>query len=203
VLDALKRQALNIRQPSHFCTPALRELEFVERAQICPRLYPLFREDLAVHEQRKRIWIDRLQTLMTIRVLVYCLLYQGAIWLVVHVIGQYWEALGSVAGVVPGVHFGIVTILAIVTFMGIVTYDVIHYVHRLVGPIYRFRKTCEAIANGEPVRPVFLRKHDFLMDFKDEFNRMLAVLEERGLVVVHDDRKQAAPEVAAPQVAAR
>jgi hypothetical protein len=62
--------------------------------------------------------------------------------------------------------------------------DALRFAHRLVGPLYRFRKTIQAIATGEEVEPVKLRKGDLLLDFQDDFNAMLRYLEHQGYVVL-------------------
>jgi nitrogen fixation/metabolism regulation signal transduction histidine kinase len=66
----------------------------------------------------------------------------------------------------------------------VLAWDTIRMSHRLVGPLVRFRKTMEAIADGEPVRPIKLRDGDYLTDLRDEFNRMLESLQKRGVPVM-------------------
>jgi nitrogen fixation/metabolism regulation signal transduction histidine kinase len=63
-------------------------------------------------------------------------------------------------------------------------YDAMRLAHRIVGPLYRFRKTIQAINAGEELDLMALRKDDFLQDMKDDFNEMLKVLEQRGAVVL-------------------
>lgn len=144
-----------------------------------------------MREQRKKYWIDNIQTRMIIRVIGYCLMYQIAIWVIWRVAEQYWQTMQQFADPErggPGSQLALFAVLAIVAFMAILTYDAIRYVHRIVGPIYRFRKTIQAIAAGEPVSLVRLRKGDFLLEFRDDFNRMLETLEQKGLVVVHNEK---------------
>ena len=69
------------------------------------------------------------------------------------------------------------------------TYDAIRFAHRLVGPLYRFRKTMQAIAAGEQVAPVQLRKGDLLVGFQDDFNEhALGILEKQGYVLSKNAR---------------
>jgi methyl-accepting chemotaxis protein len=149
-----------------------------------------------VAEQRKKFWIDNIQTRMTIRVMGYCLMYQIAIWVIWQVVQTYRYTLSGFAGESPP-QLGLFALVATIAFMAILTYDAILYVHRIVGPIYRFRKTVQAIAAGEPVSLVHLRKGDFLLDFRDDLNRMIETLEEKGLVVLREDNKQAPQEAVA------
>jgi nitrogen fixation/metabolism regulation signal transduction histidine kinase len=75
-------------------------------------------------------------------------------------------------------------------------YDAMKFAHRVVGPVYRLRKAVQAIAAGEAVEMVTLRKGDYLQDVKDDFNEMLKVLEERGAIVVKNEtakEKEARP----------
>lgn len=45
--------------------------------------------------------------------------------------------------------------------------------HRIAGPLYRFRRVCEAMATGVVPRPVTLRKGDHLRADMDAVNAML------------------------------
>ena len=53
-----------------------------------------------------------------------------------------------------------------------------------MGPIYRFRKTIQAVTAGEPVRLIKLREGDYLLEMKDELNALLTFLQQRGLVTL-------------------
>src|SRR5262249_52083778 len=72
----------------------------------------------------------------------------------------------------------------------------VRFAYRLVGPLYRFRKTIQAIAAGEPVALVQLRRGDLLGEFKDNFNAMLKTLEEKGLILLKDPEKAVNAETA-------
>jgi nitrogen fixation/metabolism regulation signal transduction histidine kinase len=63
-------------------------------------------------------------------------------------------------------------------------WDTICFSHRLVGPLVRFRKTMQAIANGEAVRPIKLREGDYLEDLRDDFNKMLEYLQKEGVPIM-------------------
>jgi hypothetical protein len=141
-------------------------------------------------EHRKRIWIDPFQTGLLIRVSVYLLLYQVVVWAFMAVC----ELLNSVAAAAGADwHFPssstMRTVLALLILSPPLAMDAIRFAHRLVGPLYQFRKTMQAIAAGEPVTLVQLRRGDLLFDFKDDFNSMLKALEEKGLVLLKDPEK--------------
>jgi nitrogen fixation/metabolism regulation signal transduction histidine kinase len=90
------------------------------------------------------------------------------------------------------------SIVALLTLVPPLTLDAVRFAHRLVGPIYRFRKTVQAIATGEPVSLVQLRRGDFLTDFRDDFNAMLRRLEQNGFVLLKAPENSQAIETIPP-----
>lgn len=73
--------------------------------------------------------------------------------------------------------------------------------HRMAGPIYKFEKSCAAVAAGELTHRVYLRKGDQLIDLQEHFNVMLGALNEtvsvledfkRTAVAAHPDLKDRA-----------
>jgi hypothetical protein len=134
-----------------------------------------------MHEKRRKVWIDSFQTKLSIWITVYFLLYQVIVWLVFG-IGRliavpYFEVLPNAFAVFFGV--------ALLTLGGVAILfirDAIKYTHRIVGPIYRFRKAIEALKNGEDMEPIRLRDGDYLTELRDEFNEMLRVLEHKGAI---------------------
>src|SRR5690606_19256934 len=73
------------------------------------------------------------------------------------------------------------TLLCFVIVVPVLCWDAVRFSHRLVGPIFRFRKTIHALANGEPVRPIKLRNGDFLTEMKDDMNLLLEHLQQQGI----------------------
>ncbi len=55
---------------------------------------------------------------------------------------------------------------------------VIFSTHRTAGPIYRFEKTTENLLNGKFGEQIILRKHDKLVELKDNINNLSTYLEE-------------------------
>src|SRR5437763_13724099 len=136
----------------------------------------------AVRNQRKKIWIDRFQTYLFVRIAAYCLLYQLAVWTLVGIQRTIFVALDGMLGSgVADIFF--MFLAGAVVFLGFLfVYDAVRFAHRIVGPLYRFRKVVQAIAAGEEIELVALRKGDFLQDMQDDLNQMIKVLEQRGAV---------------------
>src|SRR4051794_2324654 len=103
-----------------------------------------------MRDQRKKIWIDRFQTHLCLRIALYLSLYVVAVWAVI-AIQLNLDDLGQRLDPTPGGFARIVTWLAIVVVAMAFTYDTVKYTHRVAGPLYRFRKTMLAITAGEDV----------------------------------------------------
>jgi nitrogen fixation/metabolism regulation signal transduction histidine kinase len=151
-------------------------------------------------EQRKKIWIDRFQTWLFLRIAFYFLIYQIATWFLVIVERNVYVTLQDILGQ-DAAAYGLCFLVGVVVLLGLLfIYDAVAFAHRVVGPIYRFRKTIQAVTAGEELDLINLRKGDFLMDMKDDVNAMLKALEQRGAVVLK--KREARPEPQQPAVAA-
>ena len=137
-----------------------------------------------MREMRKKLWIDKFQTKLSLRIAFYFVFYQMAVWALV-IFERY--VLAGMEAVFGKVSSGLMIFLtSAVICQGIFfTYDAIRFSHRLVGPLYRFRKTIQAITAGEEIELVTLRKGDFLEEMKEEINEMLKVLEERRAIALN------------------
>ncbi|MDR0291921.1 MAG: hypothetical protein LBI01_04030 [Elusimicrobium sp.] len=51
--------------------------------------------------------------------------------------------------------------------------------NKLAGPIFRFEKTCDEIAEGDVTKRVRLRKGDQFITLQNKFNNMMDVLDKR------------------------
>jgi sensor histidine kinase YesM len=137
-----------------------------------------------VKEKRKKIWIDRFQTQLFLRTTMYFLVYQACVWAMVSIERSLHPGLLRTLGPEPA-SFVFLFLVAIALFIGFLfTWDAIHHAHRIVGPLYRFRKTIQAIKNGEEVELIVLRKGDMLLEMRDDFNEMLKALESRGAIII-------------------
>ena len=136
-------------------------------------------------EYRKKLWIHPFQTGLLVRIIVYCLVYQVAAWAFFVLCEQIKFGLAAIGAEWPLLSSNFFrTLLTLVVLVPPLTLDAVRFAHRLVGPLYRFRKTVQAMAAGEPVALVHLRKGDLLLDFQDDFNAMLKHLEQQGYVLL-------------------
>jgi hypothetical protein len=137
-----------------------------------------------LREKRKKIWIDRFQTSLFLRIAGYFVIYQVATWFLVIVDRNLYVSLKDLLGE-DAAAYCFFLLVGVVVFLGLLfIYDAIAFAHRFVGPIYRFRKTVQAVTAGEELDLIKLRKGDFLLELKDDFNEMLKALEQRGAVVL-------------------
>jgi hypothetical protein len=134
-----------------------------------------------VHSKRRKVWIDRFQTTLSIRLAIYFLLYQVALWVVFFINGRL-TALGESMGWTGPSCGMILTPVVAIGLALLFIFDAVHETHRVVGPLYRFRKTIQAVTNGEEIALIKLREGDYLQDLKDDLNAMLRALEQRGAV---------------------
>ena len=54
----------------------------------------------------------------------------------------------------------------------------VFFLHRVAGPVYRFRQVLERMGSGEIPGQVQLRKRDFFKETADELNRVILLLKE-------------------------
>jgi hypothetical protein len=138
-----------------------------------------------MHEKRKKIWINRFQTVLFWRIAFYFLFYQIAVWSLVLIEVNMYGELEVMLGTGSATNL-MLLLVALVVGVGILfIYDAIKFTHKIVGPIVRFRQICQAVRDGEAVNLVKLRDGDYLLEFRDEFNEMLKALEERGAITIN------------------
>jgi hypothetical protein len=132
-------------------------------------------------DTRGRVWIDPFQTKLFYRVVIYWFVYTGTLFnflfgwrLLTHGPGDLWGQLVTTLSESAPL---LLCSLIVIPWLGL---DAVRFTNRLVGPLYRFRKTIQSITANEPTPPIRLRKGDFLLEMQDDFNAMLAALEERG-----------------------
>src|SRR5262249_30202844 len=104
-----------------------------------------------MQQRRKKVWVDRFQTYLSLPIATYFLLYQAAVWACVLIERHAFASLAGVLG--QGIATGCVVFFnAAVVFIGVLfIYDAIHVTHRIVGPLVRFRQAVRAITAGEEV----------------------------------------------------
>lgn len=138
-----------------------------------------------MREERKKIWIDQFQTRLFWRILAYLAIYFVTLGNLLFI----WRLLTDGPGNPLDQYFSSFfdnasSLLFLLALLPILAWDAIRFTHRLVGPLVRFRRTLQDMAQGLPVRPIKLRNGDFLDDLRDDFNRMLDALQKRGLPVL-------------------
>ena len=137
-------------------------------------------------DDRKKILVNQFQTRLFIRIALYWLIYQVAVWNFLFVwrvlqegpgnpLEQYWNFFLEYAP----------TLIIFALIVPVLAWDAVRFTHRLVGPLVRFRRTMLDVGAGKPVRKIKLRPGDFLTDLQHDFNDMLDGLENRGVPVLH------------------
>jgi hypothetical protein len=135
-------------------------------------------------EKRKKIWIDRLQTTLSIRIALYFVIYQGTVWPLIYLGRAITRSTASLMGETAAAYYWVFLVTVVLVLGYLFILDSIKMTHRLVGPLYRFRKTIQAITAGEGPELVQLRNGDYLQEMKDELNAMLNALEQRGAIAI-------------------
>ena len=136
-------------------------------------------------EERKKVWIDPFQTKLTVRIAGYLVIFLIVLcnflftWKMLEEgpVSPFAQFVDMISNYLP-------VFVCLVVLVPVMAWDAIRFSHRLVGPMVRFRKTMQAIADGEAVRPIKLREGDYLTDLRDDFNKMLEQLQKQGLPVL-------------------
>jgi len=85
------------------------------------------------------------------------------------------------------VQFNGVLLVKVALYLGLMLLISLYVSHRFAGPIYRFEKSAQSVANGDLTHRVCLRTGDELMELQEEFNGMVASLQ----TLVQKDRNLA------------
>jgi hypothetical protein len=129
--------------------------------------------------RRKQLFLDRVQTVLIMRVICYwlfCLLagmLMACLWLA-------WSAPPASSGEMLGrvlLTYGPVFGATLIV-VPLVVMDVLRLSNRFVGPAYRLRQALKQAADGQAVRPLQFRDSDFWRDAAEDFNRAMAFRSE-------------------------
>jgi len=130
--------------------------------------------------RRQRIYLDRVQSVLVVRILaywLYCLLaasLMACCWVIwVDPPASSAQLFGHVFS-----RFGLL-FAATAAVMPLVMFDVLRLSHRFVGPVFRLRQALREAASGEPMRPLKFRDDDFWREVADDFNRAFAARDAR------------------------
>lgn len=131
-------------------------------------------------EKRKRYFVDpKVQSALVYRAVTYwamCMLIAGSLILT-------WR-IASGPAALWYTHFATVwvyfapAIVAAALLLPIIVLDTIKLSNRVVGPLVRLRRSLHALAAGQPVAPIRFRHNDFCQELADEFNAVLARIEQ-------------------------
>jgi methyl-accepting chemotaxis protein len=151
-------------------------------------------------EERKKVWVDPFQTKLTLRIAGYLVVFFFVFANLLFAWKMWEEGPGDpLAQFVDTLRTNAPAFVLLFILVPVMAWDTIRFSHRLVGPLVRFRKTIQAIADGEAVRPVKLRDGDYLEEMRDDFNKMLEQLQKQGVPVIkpadpaeEESRKQTA-----------
>jgi hypothetical protein len=135
-------------------------------------------------ERRRKEWIDRFQTLFTLRLVLYGVFFQVIIFVLMWFTERYSTMYNGLnTGSSPAWPM-LLSLSFMVALTLVLLRDAIRFTHKYVGPIVRFRRTLREIREGKPVELIRLRKGDQLQEMKDEINELLRYLEERGVLEI-------------------
>jgi len=129
--------------------------------------------------KRSRIWVDPpLQLRLLLRMALYFLVYSLTLY---HVAFLY-ELMANLPDAMARGMWALYAdflgrqqpfLVACVAVLPILLYDMVKFSHRIAGPLYRCRKTMEAMAAGKAVAPFKPRQHDLLRDLIQSFNALI------------------------------
>ncbi len=136
---------------------------------------------------RKKLFVNQaIQGRLLVRAALYWFLYHGVLWMTLFLF-RYAEHRGTVlAGAPPRTfsdlyheftHQYVAIWICAAAIVPIVLWDLLCFSHRIVGPLFRFRKTLESLSAGRTVSEIRLRDGDLLNELNDTFNRYLATLQ--------------------------
>ena len=136
-------------------------------------------------EERKKVWVDPFQTKLTLRIAGYLVLF-FVVFCNFLFAWKMWDEgpIDPWGQFVDTLRVNVPVFVLLFVLVPVMAWDTIRFSHRLVGPLVRFRKTMQAIADGEAVRPIKLRDGDYLTDLRDDFNKMLEELQKHGVPVI-------------------
>lgn len=131
-------------------------------------------------QMRKRLFVDpRVQGALVMRVVLYWIVCLITITLML----LCWRILTGPARFFytqfddMWFHFG-PALVASFLLLPLVIVDIVRLSNRFVGPLLRLRRSLRALARGEDVEPIQFRDGDFWQEFAEEFNALLARVQE-------------------------
>jgi len=95
--------------------------------------------------------------------------------------GEYRFGKISAYEVMSEVRYDLIARVSLVLFVTIILIGLfgIFFLHRIAGPVYRFRRTLQQVSKGEVPEEVRLREGDFFVETAEDLNHLLQFLRER------------------------
>jgi len=95
--------------------------------------------------------------------------------------GGYRFGKISAYEVMSDVRYDIIARVSLVLFATIIVIGLfgVFFLHRIAGPVYRFRRTLQQVSKGEVPEEVRLREGDFFVETAEDLNHLLQFLRER------------------------
>jgi sensor histidine kinase YesM len=136
-------------------------------------------------EERKKVWVDPFQTKLSLRIGGYLVVF-FVVFCNFLFAWKMWDEgpIDPAQQFLDTIRANLPVIICLLVLVPVMAWDTIRFSHRLVGPLVRFRKTMQAIADGEAVQPIKLRDGDYLTELRDDFNKMLEELQKQGVSVI-------------------
>jgi len=158
--------------------------------------------------KRSRLWIDPpLQLRLLLRLVLYFLVYSVTLFHVAflyEVMANLPDALARGMWALYGEFFSRQQpfLIACVAVLPILLYDMVKFSHRIAGPLYRCRKTMEAMTRGKAVAEFQPRQHDLLRDLIAAFNALIRKWNaSHGAGVMNPDNEDSSAETLQEQSA--
>ena len=131
---------------------------------------------------RKQYLIDKkFQTRFAMELMIFVMLTPFIVWANIFMLGQFSHsqdiyAQGAVTqwgfiGVLIQQRWGLMLLLFATNFF-IFYFIIIYYSHRVAGPVYKFSKTLDALAEGNIGSDIKLRKRDYFDSLGDSINNI-------------------------------
>jgi hypothetical protein len=150
--------------------------------------------------KRSQLFVDReVQRPLVFRVVMYwaaCIAMAAMLlllWQIVTSPGQFWY----IHVYAMRFYFGPAAVVAVL-LLPIIVIDVLRLSNRFVGPIVRMRESMRRLARGEHVEPLDFRGDDFWCQFAEEFNAVVALVQESKPEVETADEQPQAEESPVP-----
>ncbi len=132
-------------------------------------------------QTRKQLFVDaKVQGALALRVILYWAVCLVTITLML----LCWRILTGPARMFythfddMWFHYGPALIASLV-LLPLVIVDIVRLSNRFAGPLLRLRRSMRALGRGEEVQPIHFRDGDFWNELADDFNAMLARVEDR------------------------